>query len=70
MYKLVKSQPTIAKSQMASIRLTYSKVVKGLSFNDRNWLSTGPQSRLQASFKGPCRSNLLRCPVTRPLIST
>jgi len=36
LYKLVKSQPTITKSQMAVIRLLYGEVVEGLSPHERN----------------------------------
>ncbi|CAH7689739.1 fatty acid synthase subunit beta [Phakopsora pachyrhizi] len=49
LYKLVKSQPTIAKSQMAAIRSMYSEVVKGLSPNDRNRVTSGPRSRRPSS---------------------
>ncbi|KAG0147001.1 hypothetical protein CROQUDRAFT_91978 [Cronartium quercuum f. sp. fusiforme G11] len=41
LYKLVKSQPTIAKSQMAAIRSLYGEVVRGLSPNERNRTGTG-----------------------------
>ncbi|KAI7955320.1 hypothetical protein MJO28_005720 [Puccinia striiformis f. sp. tritici] len=49
LYKLVKSQPTIAKSQMAAIRSLYGEVVKGLSPGERNRASTGPRSRRPSS---------------------
>lgn len=51
LYKLVKSQPTIAKSQMAAIRSLYGEVVKGLSPHDRNRsaATNGPKSRRPSS---------------------
>ncbi|KAA1129514.1 3-oxoacyl-[acyl-carrier-protein] synthase [Puccinia graminis f. sp. tritici] len=48
-YKLVKSQPTIAKSQMAAIRSLYGEVVKGLSPHERNRAANGPRSRRPSS---------------------
>lgn len=50
LYKLVKSQPTIVKSQMAAIRSLYGEVVKGLSHNERNRQGPGaPRSRRPSS---------------------
>jgi len=49
LYKLVKSQPTIAKSQMAAIRSLYGEVVKGLSPHERNRAGNGPRSRRPSS---------------------
>lgn len=49
LYKLVKSQPTIAKSQMAAIRSLYGEVVKGLSPHERNRVGTGSRSRRPSS---------------------
>lgn len=49
LYKLVKSQPTIAKSQMNAIRALYGEVVKGLTPGDARQAQRGPRSRRPSS---------------------